>query len=93
MPILHHHLWGCKEQKHPAIKWCMKRLLVHIVGENIKDLRKTRGLTQEQLAEMIKTSYKYMQRIEGRTPPDIRLSTVQKIAKALDTTPSKLLAE
>jgi len=38
-----------------------------------------------------RTSYKYMQRIEGRTPPDIRLSTIKKIADALKTTPANLL--
>ncbi len=61
------------------------------VGKRIQALRRKRGLTQEQLAELIKTSYKYMQRIEGRTPPDIRLSTIKKIADALKTTPADLL--
>ncbi len=61
------------------------------VGKRIQALRRKRGLTQEQLAELIKTSYKYMQRIEGRTPPDIRLSTIKKIADALKTTPANLL--
>ena len=62
------------------------------IGQAIKELRKERGLTQEQLAEMIKTSYKYIQRIEGKTPPDIRVSTLKKLADSLNTTPSKLLA-
>jgi transcriptional regulator with XRE-family HTH domain len=61
------------------------------VGQAIRDLRNKRGLTQEQLAETIKTSYKYMQRIEGKTPPDLRLSTLKKIADSLKTTPSQLL--
>ena len=60
------------------------------VGQAIKSLRKKNGLTQEQLAETIKTSYKYMQRIEGKTPPDIRLSTIEKLAKALKIPHSKL---
>ncbi len=61
------------------------------VGKKIQALRRKRGLTQEQLAELIRTSYKYMQRMEGRTPPDIRLSTIKKIADALKTTPANLL--
>jgi len=61
------------------------------IGLAIKKFRKKRGLTQERLAEMIKTSYKYIQRIEGKTPPDIRLSTIRRISKALKTTPSKIL--
>jgi DNA-binding Xre family transcriptional regulator len=39
----------------------------------------------------MKTSYKYIQRIEGKTPPDIRLSTIEKLAKALKVKPAELL--
>ena len=60
-------------------------------GRKIKELRGKRKITQEQLAEITKTSYKYIQRIEGKTPPDVRLSTVERIATALKTTPPKLL--
>jgi transcriptional regulator with XRE-family HTH domain len=61
-------------------------------GKNIKAIRLKRGITQEKLAELTKTSYKYIQRIEGKTnPPDIRLSTLERIARALKTTPSKLI--
>jgi transcriptional regulator with XRE-family HTH domain len=61
------------------------------VGKRIKELRRQKSLTQEELAEHTKTSYKYIQRIEGNTPPDMRLTTLERIAKALKTTPSKLL--
>lgn len=61
------------------------------LGKKIKELRCKRKITQEQLAELIKTSYKYIQRIESRNPPDIRISTVQRIATALRTSPSRLL--
>lgn len=61
------------------------------LGKRIKELRKKRGLTQEQLAEIIKTSYKYLQRIEGKNPPDIRLTTILRLTKALKVKSSKLL--
>jgi len=48
-------------------------------------------LTQEQLAEKIGIEYKYYQRIEGKNPPNIRIETIEKLAKALKTTPSNLL--
>lgn len=48
-------------------------------------------MTQEQLAERIKTSYKYIQRIEGKSPPDIRLTTIERIATALKIKISKLI--
>ncbi len=50
-----------------------------------------RGYTQEDLAELVKTSYKYIQRIEGKNPPDLRVSSVEKIAKALGVKLGRLL--
>lgn len=89
--MLHHHMRGCQETKHHAILRCMGGPINLKLSKRIKELRKKAGMTQEQLAESIKTSYKYIQRIEGKTPPDIRLSTVEKIAKALKASLSDLL--
>jgi transcriptional regulator with XRE-family HTH domain len=69
----------------------MKINIVTALGDKIKKFRKKRGITQEELAELVKTSYKYIQRIEGKTPPDLRISTIQKIATALKIKPSQLL--
>jgi len=61
------------------------------LGRKLKVLRKKRGITQEQLADLIETSYKYVQRIESKNPPDIRLTTVIRLAKALKVKPEELL--
>jgi transcriptional regulator with XRE-family HTH domain len=61
------------------------------LGRKLKMLRKRRGITQEQLADLIETSYKYIQRIEGKNPPDIRLTTITRLAKALKVKPEELL--
>jgi len=61
------------------------------LGKKIKELRKKQGITQERLAELTETSYKYIQRIEGKSPPDVRLSTVIRLAKALKVEPTELL--
>lgn len=61
------------------------------LGRKIKALRRKLGITQEQLAELIGTSYKYLQRIEGKTPPDVRLTTIVRLAKALKVKPDELL--
>jgi len=61
------------------------------LAKRIKALRLSHGLTQEQLAEKIKTSYKYMQRLESKNPPDMRVSTLERLSLALKTTPDKLL--
>ena len=60
-------------------------------GKKVKEVRKKLGITQEQLAEMTKTSYKYIQRIEGKTPPDVRLTTIEKISKALQISIPQLM--
>ena len=61
------------------------------LGTKIKEFRKKRGITQEQLAELAETSYKYIQRIEGKNPPDVRLTTIIKLAKALKVKSAELL--
>ena len=61
------------------------------LGRKIKEFREKREITQERLAELTGTSYKYIQRIEGKTPPDVRLTTIVRLAKALKVKPADLL--
>ena len=61
------------------------------LGKKIKMFRRKQEITQEKLAELTGTSYKYIQRIEGKTPPDVRLTTIIKLAKALKIKPAELL--
>lgn len=56
------------------------------VAEKIKILRKKQKLTQQQLADLAEIEYKYIQRIEGKNPPNLGIETLEKIAKALKTT-------
>jgi len=69
----------------------MSTLIGIKLSKRIKEFRKKRGITQERLAELTKTSYKYIQRIEGKYPPDVRLTTIEKLAKALKIAPAELL--
>jgi len=62
-----------------------------IVSKNIRAMRNKRGLTQEQLSDDADIDYKYLQMIEGKNPPNISLKTIEKLAKALKTTPAKLI--
>ena len=56
--------------------------LEQIVVTNIRRIRKERGLTQEELAELCDTSVSYIGLLEiGRNIP--KLSTIEKIANAL----------
>jgi transcriptional regulator with XRE-family HTH domain len=54
-----------------------KRLLARV-----KTLRETLGLSQEAFAEKAGLGYKYYQSVEAGRKRDIRLSTLEKLAKA-----------
>ncbi len=49
--------------------------------KRLKQLRKRAGLTQEAFAEKAGMSYKYYQQIEAGRKRDLRLSTLEKLAK------------
>lgn len=69
----------------------MKTNICKKTGKRIADERKTSGLTQEKLAELADIDYKYLQKIEGASPPALRIDTLERIAKALKIKPYKLL--
>jgi len=53
------------------------------LGERIKEIRKAKGLTQEQLAELVDIEQKHVSRIElGKNAPTI--DRLEMIAKALN---------
>lgn len=52
------------------------------VGLQIRSLRKTKGLTQEELAEKADLSYKYIGELE-RGQVNVSIDSLQKIADAL----------
>lgn len=50
--------------------------------ERLRELRKRHELTQERFAELSGISYKYYQQIEIGRKPDLRLSTLVRLASA-----------
>jgi len=54
-----------------------------LLGRKVRELRQKAGVTQEKLAALTGIDYKYVQKIEGKNPPAIRIDTLEKIAKAL----------
>jgi transcriptional regulator with XRE-family HTH domain len=59
--------------KSPALKRLLARL---------KQVRAINHITQEHFAEKAGFSYKYYQAIETGRKPDLRLSTLERLAKA-----------
>ena len=62
-----------------------------LLGKRIKEVREKSGLTQEQLASATGIDYKYVQKIEGKNPPALRIDTIEKLAKALKISCAKLM--
>ncbi len=56
------------------------------VGEKIRKLRKERGYTLDQLAELTGSSKSYIWEIENKAPPRPSADKLSKIANALDVT-------
>ena len=62
-----------------------------VFSNNVKNKRKEKNLTQEQLAEMSDLSISYIKQIEScKDFKNLTLTTILKISKALDTTINKL---
>ena len=60
-------------------------------GKRLRSLRRKKGLTQQELAELANIDYKHIQRLEGKNPTDVKLETIEKLAKAFNMSCSRLL--
>ena len=69
----------------------MKKDIKISYSKRLRQLRKEYGYTQQKLAELSNVEYKHIQRLEGKNPSDIKLSTLEKIANAFHVSLSKLL--
>lgn len=64
------------------------------IGERIREIRKSRNLTQRELADLVGINFTYLSRVENdrlddeQTP---REETIQRIARALQTDADELL--
>ena len=61
------------------------------LARKLKQLRIKQELTQEQAAERASMPIRYYQKLESGNPHAVRTTTLEKLAKAFKTTPSKLL--
>ncbi|MGE0525477.1 MAG: helix-turn-helix domain-containing protein [Bdellovibrionales bacterium] len=63
-----------------------------IFSKNLKRLRNRKGLTQEDLAERLDISVRYIQQLEGKNCPNVKIDTIAAIAKILNTKPEEFLS-
>ena len=74
-------LVGCLGQVKKATLCGVKTDSFAKLLARLKELRKFHRLTQETFSEKSGISYKYYQAIEGGRKPDLRLSTLERLAK------------
>ncbi len=61
------------------------------IAKNLRKIRKTQGLSQEKAAEKIGLTLRYYAMIESKKPRQVRVSTLEKLAKGLKVPLEKLL--
>jgi transcriptional regulator with XRE-family HTH domain len=64
--------------------------LFKLVGKRIRQLRRERGWTQEEMSRRFKFNYKHYQRIEGGLQ-NLELATLNKLAAAFEISIDQLL--
>ncbi|MDT3694205.1 MAG: helix-turn-helix transcriptional regulator [Mucispirillum sp.] len=57
-----------------------------LFATTLRNLRKSKGLTQEQLAERSDIDYKYLQKLESKNPSSPTLSVLEKLSHGLGIT-------
>ena len=62
-----------------------------LFATTLRNLRKSKGLTQEQLAERSDIDYKYLQKLEGKNPSSPTLSVLEKLSRGLEISLSELI--
>lgn len=60
-------------------------------SKRLRHLRQKYGYTQQELSELADIEYKHIQRLESRSPCDVKLSTLEKLARAFKMSLSKFL--
>lgn len=63
------------------------------IGEKIKTARKNKGMTQEDLGKLVGVQKSAIAKYESGRVVNIKRSTLQKIASALNIRPSELIFE
>lgn len=69
----------------------MAKELREIFAKNLKRLREDAGLTQVDLAEALGITARYIQQLEGKRVPNVRLDTLEQLAKVLRVKPDSFL--
>jgi transcriptional regulator with XRE-family HTH domain len=62
-----------------------------MLGENIRKIRKDKGISQDKLSKLADVTHTTLAKIESGVNTNPTINTLQKIAKALDVKVDELL--
>ena len=62
-------------------------------SKTLKLIRKSKGLTQEQLAERSSIDYKYLQKLESKNPSSPTLQVLEKLSLGLGVSLQEFIRE
>lgn len=62
-------------------------------GETVKILRKQKGMTQDELGELLGIKKAAVQKIESGTVQSVKISNIKTICEFFDVSPTNLLCE
>ena len=73
-----------KDAKNPGFKTLVEEGLENLkIGEEIRQLRISSGMTQEELAKQMSTKMSVISRLENHSE-SVRLSAIEKVAKVFN---------
>lgn len=61
-------------------------------GQTLKEIRRSKGVTQRQLAAAVGVDFSYISKVENDRMPPPAADTIVKICEKLDVSPDELLA-
>jgi len=62
-----------------------------VFARNLKRYRLQQGFSQYKLAELLGINLRYIQQLEGKKTPNVKLDTLAQLANALTIRPEDLL--
>lgn len=68
-------------------------IIIKVFSKNLKRLRIRKNLTQEELAAKLRIDVRYVQQLEGKNCPNVKIETIAALAKALSAQPFEFFQE
>lgn len=65
--------------------------MAHTFGKKLQELRRSKGLSQRELAERVGVDFSYISKVENDRLPPPAAETIESICRELDVAPDELM--